>query len=510
LNHRSSSLFPHLASAATIALACLLVASLAGQPAGSALTLLSREARRNVPISLVGDQEFIALDDLASTFQLAVREEGGAVTVSYRGRTIVLTPNQALASVAGRLVSLPAPLTRTNNRWLVPVEFINRALALIYDSRLDLRRQSRLVVIGDLRVPRITAAVDNSANATRFTFDINPAAQSAISQETGRLVIRFEADALDVSLPPAASQGLVQAVRVVEPSSIAIDLGPRYASFRASTQANGNAARLVLDVLAAPVETSNPPAPGSAPTPAPSEPPASPELPVFGQPSAFRTVAIDPGHGGDDVGARGEGGAVEKDLTLAVALRVKAAIEARLGIRVLLTREDDRSIPLNERIALANNNKADVFISLHANASLVPTASGATIYIAGFEDQSQTRTTLNPERLPVFGGGSRDIELVLWDFAQIRHIDQSQELSRILEESLRERGDIDVRPIERAPFRVLESANMPAALIEMGFLTNPAQAKVLSGATFQTAFAQAVLDAIIRFRGHLAATAGEP
>jgi N-acetylmuramoyl-L-alanine amidase len=112
--------------------------------------------------------------------------------------------------------------------------------------------------------------------------------------------------------------------------------------------------------------------------------------------------------------------------------------------------------------------------------------------------------------LPVFGGGSRDIELVLWDFAQIRHIEQSAELSRILEASLRERGTIDVRPIERAPFRVLESANMPAVLIEMGFLTNPAQAKVLSGANFQGAFAQAVLDAVIRFRGHLSATAGEP
>ena len=87
-----------------------------------------------------------------------------------------------------------------------------------------------------------------------------------------------------------------------------------------------------------------------------------------------------------------------------------------------MTREDDRRIPLDDRISLANNNKADVFISLHANASPVPTAAGATIYVAGFEDQSQAKTTLAPERLPVFGGGSRDIELVLWDFAQIRHI----------------------------------------------------------------------------------------
>jgi N-acetylmuramoyl-L-alanine amidase len=457
---------------------------------------------------VAGDQELIALDDLAGAFQLAVREEAGAVTVSYRGQTIVLTPNQALASVAGRLVSLPAPLTRAGNRWLVPFEFISRALAPIYDTRLDLRRQSRLVVIGDLRVPRVTVAVDNSANLARFTFDINPAAQNAISQETGRLVVRFEADAIDVALPPAAAQGLVQAVRLAEPSSITIDVGPRFASFRASTQAAGTAARLTLDVLATPpVETANPP----AAAPPPSDPPTPGELPLFGQPvSAIRTVAIDPGHGGDDVGARGEGGTVEKDLTLAVARRVKAAVEARLGLRVLLTRDDDRSIPLNERIALANNNKADVFISLHANASLVPTASGATIYVAGFEDQNQTQTTLAPERVPVFGGGSRDIELVLWDFAQIRHIDQSAELSRILEETLRERNSFQMRPIERAPFRVLESANMPAVLIEMGFLTNPAQEKALSGAAFQTAFAQGVLDAIIRFRGHLAAANGEP
>jgi N-acetylmuramoyl-L-alanine amidase len=483
------------------------VTSLAGQPAGSPLTLLSRDARRSLPVALVGNQEFVALDDLAGAFQLAVREEAGAVTVSYRGQTIVLTPNQALASVPGRLVSLPAPLTRSGNRWLVPLEFINRALALVYEVRLDLRRQARLVVIGDLRVPRITVAVETSPNTSRFTFDINPATPNAISQETGRLVVRFEADALDVALPPAAAQGLVQSMRVIDPSSISIDLGPRYASFRASTQSVSNGARLTLDVLAAAVETSNPPPPAAPP----SDPPASPELPVLGQPaSAIRTVVIDPGHGGDDVGARGEGGTVEKDLTLAVARRVKAAVEARLGLRVLLTRDDDRSIPLDDRIALANNNKADVFLSLHANASLVPAASGAIIYFAAFDEGNQTQTTLKPERVPVFGGGSRDIELVLWDFAQIRHIDQSAELSRILEETLRERGTLDVRPIERAPFRVLESANMPAVLVEMGFLTNAAQEKTLSGAAFQNAFAQGVLDAIIRFRGHLAAANGEP
>src|SRR5262245_18478784 len=282
-----------------------------------------------MPVTAVNGREFVALDDLASAFQLTVAQDTGAVTVSYRGRNIVLTPGQTLASVAGKLVSLPAPLTRSGDRWLVPFEFISNALGSIYEARLDLRRQSRLVVIGDLRVPRITVAVENSPASPRFTFDATPAATNAISQDTGRLTIRFEADALDVALPPGATQGLVQAVRLADATSIAIDLGPRYGSFRASNQTTGNTSRLVVDVLAAAVETANPPA-AAPPTPtAPSEPPPA-DLPVFGQQvSAIRTVAIDPGHGGDDVGARGEGGAVEKDLTLAVARRVKSVVEAR-------------------------------------------------------------------------------------------------------------------------------------------------------------------------------------
>ena len=98
---------------------------------------------------------------------------------------------------------------------------------------------------------------------------------------------------------------------------------------------------------------------------------------------AFRTIAIDPGHGGDDEGVTSADGMKEKDLTLAIARRIKGAIEARLGLRVLLTRDDDRSVPVDERTSVANNNKADLFISLHANASLRPATSGASIYRRG-------------------------------------------------------------------------------------------------------------------------------
>jgi N-acetylmuramoyl-L-alanine amidase len=265
---------------------------------------------------------------------------------------------------------------------------------------------------------------------------------------------------------------------------------------------------VVVELLPPATETiaAPPPAPPGPPAP-PVMPPADP--PAFGQPpSAIRTVTIDPGHGGADEGARGAQGLLEKNLTLIVARRVRALLEARLGLRVLLTRDDDRNVAFDDRAAVANNNKADLFISLHANASLKPGATGASIVMAAFPDEARTRQQLVPERVPVFGGGSRDIEMVLWNQAQIRYIDQSAVFMRTLQEQLEGRVPLDIRPTGRAPLRVLASANMPAVLVELGYLSNPEQERQLAAAELQTTVAQAILDAVVLFRDYLAHGAG--
>jgi N-acetylmuramoyl-L-alanine amidase len=501
LNPRALPLFP----AATVAFLIALAAALASQTVQQAsLTLLSKDGRRPLPITLVADQEFVALDDLAAAFQLTVREESLAITVSYKGKTIVLTPDQALASVAGRLISLPAPPSRSGRRWLVPVEFISRALALVYDVRLDLRKPSRLLVVGDLRVPRITVRYEPLGAAGRLTVDATPRALSTITQENDHLTIKFDADALDASNPPLPAQGaqsLIQAVRLVDPTTMAVDLGPRFAGFKATAvPLETTTMRQVIDVMAAQTEPASAPPATAPPQPPPDLPPS------FGQPVfAIRTVAIDPGHGGDDEGARGAGGVKEKDLTLAVARRAKGMIEARLGIRVLLTRDDDRSVPIDERTAVANNNKADLFISLHANASMRPATAGAAIFCAAFDnDAAQASTAGGADRVPTFGGGSRDIELVLWDLAQTRHLDQSTAFADLLEQQLHDRVPLVAHPVDRLPLRVLESANMPAVLIEMGYLTNADQEKLVGGDAFQNALVQALYDAIVKYRDSLA------
>jgi N-acetylmuramoyl-L-alanine amidase len=217
--------------------------------------------------------------------------------------------------------------------------------------------------------------------------------------------------------------------------------------------------------------------------------------------SAIQTIAIDPGHGGADGGVKGTGGTKEKDLTLAMARRIKAAVEARLGIRVLLTRDADRDVPLDDRTAVANNNKADLFISLHANASLRAETSGATIYYAAFETAAVSPTSpAGVDRVPTFSGGVRDIELVAWDQAQTRHLNQSMVFATLLVDRLRGQVSLASPTIGRAALGVLESANMPAVLVEIGFLTNPDQEKQLTGNEFQNAFVQAMTEAIVTFR----------
>jgi N-acetylmuramoyl-L-alanine amidase len=180
-----------------------------------------------------------------------------------------------------------------------------------------------------------------------------------------------------------------------------------------------------------------------------------------------------------------------------------------LGARVLLTRDEDREVPVDERTSMANNNKADLFLSVHANGSLRPTTAGASIYVAAFSESDRAEAALAPVRVPIFGGGVRDIELVPWDLAQIRHVNQSTELARIIRRELENRVPLDPRPLEQAPFRVLESANMPAALIELGYLTNPDQERQLAGGEFQATVVQGIADAVLRFRDLLAGNGGD-
>jgi N-acetylmuramoyl-L-alanine amidase len=492
---------------AAIFLAILLLAPASppqaqGTAPPSALTLLTREGRRQIPTTTLSGQELIALDDVAALFDVTVREDtlAGGLTVTYRGRTIVVSSDQPMASVSGRVVALPSPAVRAGNRWFVPLDFLPRALGPVYESRIELRRASRLLIVGDLRVPRVTTQIEPGP-PTRVTVEVSPAAPVSVTNEAGRVVIAIDADALDATLPVQGA-GLVDAIRIGDqPTQVAVLLGTRAGPARAvPSEANG-VTRIAVEVLgAAPADT-------SAPPPAFPPAPAAPPLPVLTLSRApLQTIVIDPGHGGNDAGARGPGGTQEKAVALEVARRLRTLIEMRLGIRVLLTRDEDRAVSLDERAAVANNSKADLFLSLHFNAAPVPAVAGAEVFSLRLDrDGEDARRTAQSEAvpLPVLGGGTRVIEVIRWDLAQAGHVDTSAVLAGILEEGLRAQVPMSARPRQEAPLRILTGVNMPAALIEIAYLTNPDQERLAQSDTYQASVAQAIYNGVVGFRSYL-------
>lgn len=480
-----------------------------GQPAnarpGAPVSILSRDGRQALATTSIGTHEFVSLDEVARLFGLAVREDAlaGSLTVSQGTRTLVVSTTQGLASASGRLVSLPATPVRQGKSWLVPVDLVGRALPLLLDERLEWRPASRLIVLGDLRVPRVVVRHEPLGRNLRVTLEVAPAGtRHSVEEAPGRLLVRFDADLLDADITAPPASDLLSAVRVADPeTTVALELGPAFASFRAADEpAEGGRARLVVDLLAAPAPS--PPSAEAAPPHPEPRPPAILDAPR----TALRTIVLDPGHGGEETGARGPGGTLEKDVTLAVARQLKAMLEARLGVRVLLTRDGDETVALDDRAALANNNKADLFVSLHANASVRAAVRGAEVFYlsAGeYTDEARRVALAEGAALPVVTGGERRVEMILWEMAQLRHLEDSAVLATLAEQELRQRVPMSPRAIQQAPFRVLVGANMPAVLVEMGFMTNPEEERLLASPSHQASLASALYESLVRFRAYL-------
>lgn len=481
----------------------VLALSLAAAAQTPSLTVLSREGRKPLPLTAINNLDYVAVDDINTAFGTTAREDrlAGGLTISLRGRSIVLTVDQNVVSVGGRLVNLPSPPVRRDNRWFVPAEFLPRALSLLLDTRLDLRRAARLLIVGDVRVPRVVARVDAGTTNAAVTFEVTPNTEARVTAQADRLVVQFEADVLDLALPSLPPQTFLTGLTAGDtPNTVVLTTGPRYASYRVTTsQADAGSGRLTVDLL--PAATTDAPA-------APAVPPPDARLVIPSQaPSTgLRTVVIDPGHGGDELGTQGAKGTLEKDVTLSVARRLRTLIESRLGAKVFLTREDDRTVSLDDRSAFANNHQADVFLSIHANSAVRPAVKGAEVYFLTVERadaEARKRAGDQATTLPALGGGSREIDLILWETAQARYLEQSAALAGFVEQALAGRVEMSPRAVQQAPFRVLVGANMPAALVEIGYLSNAEQETQLASGSYQDQVAQALLDALIKFRGFL-------
>ncbi|MFO7155694.1 MAG: N-acetylmuramoyl-L-alanine amidase [Pseudomonadota bacterium] len=222
-------------------------------------------------------------------------------------------------------------------------------------------------------------------------------------------------------------------------------------------------------------------------------------------------VVVDPGHGGEREGAVGPGGTREKDVALEISLRL-ARILRQLGHEVILTRESDVSLGLAERTRLANEREADLFVSIHANSA--PSARSRvqgveTYFLSADATDAQARALAsleNAEEGPV-EAPEDPLEFILADLARMKAHAESSRLAVAIHENLVRRTGARDRGVRQAPFFVLSGARMPAVLVEVGYLSHPAEERRLASRENQEAIARAIAEGIEAFGRRLMATA---
>ena len=221
---------------------------------------------------------------------------------------------------------------------------------------------------------------------------------------------------------------------------------------------------------------------------------------LFGARQRKLVVAIDAGHGGQDPGAHGLNGSMEKNVTLAVARELARQINAEPGMQAVLTRNSDRFIPLAERYRIARKAKADIFISIHADADPTHTATGSSVFVLsqrGASSQAARWLADQENAADLIGGvslGDKDSTLasVLLDLSQSATMRASDDIARNVLASLHNLGRTHKSQVERANFVVLRSPDVPSMLVETAFITNPGEEQNLNDPGYRSRLATAI------------------
>ena len=223
--------------------------------------------------------------------------------------------------------------------------------------------------------------------------------------------------------------------------------------------------------------------------------------------SRLVTVVLDPGHGGEDPGAVGRGGSHEKHVTLRVARRLKAKIDAEQNMRSVLTRDADFFIPLQQRVAKARNVRADLFVSIHADAFIKPTARGSSVFVLSENGATSSAARWLAQRenaADLIGGVNLDIRdphlaRTLLDLSQTATINDSLKLGKAVLNELGNVNSLHKPYVEQAGFAVLKAPDIPSILVETAFISNPDEEKRLNDDAYQDKMAEAILRGIKRY-----------
>jgi N-acetylmuramoyl-L-alanine amidase len=431
-------------------------------------------------------------NNLGGTLAPGATAESASLTLE--GKEVVIGIGSAIITVGDAVVPLSQPVVRGEGGTLmVPVDFLRKTYGDLLGYSFDWRPESQRLVIGRRAARELPVLLDvvHLQGMTTVVLQFPEEPRYQIKRKTGVVDVQMLGDRLAPPPRHAVQDPFVQDVTIT-PEQVHIQVGP---GLDVASYVLNNPFRIVFDVHQ----------PSAVAIPAP----VAPGVPGGGGPPGIHTIVVDPGHGGTETGAIGPSGAMEKDLTLLLARELESRLASRLGVRVVLTRGEDATLPLDDRAAIANQNKADLFISIHLNSSLGSGAHGAETYFLSAEasDAKAAKAAAaenGPAAVAPPPGDTKeevkDLELILWDLAQSRHLSESQRFATLIQTELNEALQLRDRGVKQAPFIVLKGAEMPAVLVELGFISNPDEEKKLQDAAYRGALVDSLTKAVARYK----------
>jgi N-acetylmuramoyl-L-alanine amidase len=425
-----------------------------------------------LPTVIDDGRPYVALDRLAETVKgrLEGAPGGAKVTLKIGGHVVTLARDRAEVVVDGKAVTLDAPVRVRGGAWLVPETFVDRVTAKLAPPLLtEVRFRS---------YPSFTRVVLETSAPVGYRLEPVGGKEARIRITTLAGEGRTE----------NVGDGFVSQVRIERTGAgavLRVTFEGTASEPRVSLLADPH--RLVLDFPRPDAEESRPAAQAGEP---------------------LRVIVLDAGHGGHDSGAVGPTGLMEKDVVLDVTRRVAKLVDAELGIRTLLSRDGDYFVPLRDRTAFANRERADLFVSIHANAHRQSSWTGVETYFLSSEaTDGEARQVAALENSvvqlekPSARGRSNDmVKAILWDLAQSAFQWESSRLAEVVQDSMTRALRMPNRGVKQAGFYVLGGAAMPAVLIEIGFVTNPTEERRLRDGRYRDDIARAIFAGLAEYK----------
>jgi N-acetylmuramoyl-L-alanine amidase len=432
-----------------------------------------------------------ALDPLVA--RLGGRVETGALgesyTLSIGQASMLLAPGSAAATVGTEIVALSQPPLELEGALLVPLDLLEKSFGAELGIRFQWAAAERR--LSATRPPTRELPVEydlvHLQGVTTVVLQFPEAPRYRVERDgTAWQVVLIGDRAVAPRPRERAEDPLVRRV-VVAADRIRLELAPGAAADQYTLK---EPFRIVFDVYRA---DSSAAAPAGAPS-------------FDTVRRGIRTVVIDPGHGGKETGAIGPSGTAEKELTLAISQALAARLEESLKVRAVLTRQEDLDLGLDERSALANQYRADLFVSVHLNSTVRGGARGAETYFLSLQASDQRAADAAAVENYVGAGTAApgteefDLQLLLWDLAQSQHLAASQRLATLIQEELNRQLELKDRGVKQAPFRVLMGAAMPAVLVELGFISTAEEEQKLRDPAYRAELVETLVRAIGRFK----------